>query len=357
MQGHLERRQLATLVAVGEELHFGRAAERLGLQQPALSQLIGRLEDQLGFLLFDRSSHHVRITSEGERMLVVARDVLAALQRAEELVGEIGAGAAGVLRLGATERVREQLSLMLERFHDGHPGVEVRVAAMETQAKLQGLLDGELDAALVRSTPSFPGIDILELWRERLVAVLSRRHPLADSAEVSLGELAAYPVILASAERNRWAREHAERLFAGVGATPVLGPAYSTLQEALAMIAGSNAWMIVHASVAEREGSASVVSRLLRDPAAEGPVSLGIAGVATGRAGQSRCAQKRRGRLSRPPVPELVGGDGRAGVRAAARYAAAASSPRSRSARSDSPRLAASSTVVSSGSSNTNVSR
>ena len=79
MRGLLDRRQLNALVAVGEELHFGHAAERLGIQQSALSQLVRRLEEQVGFPLFDRSSHHVRLTLEGERMLVVARDALVAL--------------------------------------------------------------------------------------------------------------------------------------------------------------------------------------------------------------------------------------------------------------------------------------
>lgn len=262
------------MIAVADELHFGRAAERLGLQQSALSQLIARLEDQLGFRLFDRSSHHVRITPEGERMLGAARDALDALQAAEATAAEIGAGRAGVLRLAATEGLREELSLILQRFHEDHPRVEVRVVAMATPEKLRALLDGGLDAALFRGALSIEGIDTLELWRERLVAVMSRRHPLADGADASIRELANYPVILASGERSPWAREHAERLFAGAGARPVPGPAYSTLQETLAMIAGSEAWTIVHRSVAEHEGSISVVARPLPGPDAEGPVCL-----------------------------------------------------------------------------------
>jgi DNA-binding transcriptional LysR family regulator len=282
VRGHLERRQMAALVAVGEELHFGRAAARLGLQQSALSQLIARLEDQLGFLLFDRSSHHVRITPAGERMLTAARDVLRAVETAEELAARIGAGGSGTLRLAATEGIREELGLMLQRFHDHHAGVEVRVVAVHTAAKLHGLLDGGLDAALFRGAPRVEGVDALELWRERLAAVVSRRHPLAGGTDVSIADLARYPVILASRERNPWAREHAERLFAEARATPVLGPTYSTLQETLAMIAGSEAWTILHSSVAEHESSASVLARRLSDPDAEGPVTLAWRSLDTG---------------------------------------------------------------------------
>ena len=114
---------------LGEELHFGRAAERLGLQQSALSQLIVRLEDQVGFLLFDRSSHHV-VTPAVERMLTVARDALRALDHAEEVAALIRAGASGALRIAATEGVGEQLGVILQRFHGRHPDVEVRVVAM-----------------------------------------------------------------------------------------------------------------------------------------------------------------------------------------------------------------------------------
>src|ERR1700752_786766 len=113
MPSRLDRRQLTALLAVGEELHFGRAAERLGLQQSALSQLVRRMEDRLGFLLFDRSSHHVQLTPEGERLLGVARDALAAMTRVDEAASEIAAGFSGTLRLGATEGVREQLHVVL----------------------------------------------------------------------------------------------------------------------------------------------------------------------------------------------------------------------------------------------------
>jgi DNA-binding transcriptional LysR family regulator len=163
LRGHLERRQLAAVVAVAEELHFGRAAERLGVQQSALSQLIARLEDQLGFLLFDRSSHHVRITPEGERMLAVARDVLRALDTAEAVAAQLGAAGSGTLRLAATEGVREELGLVLQRLHEQHPRVDVRVVALQTPAKLQALRDGGLDAALFRGAPRAEGIDTMEL--------------------------------------------------------------------------------------------------------------------------------------------------------------------------------------------------
>jgi DNA-binding transcriptional LysR family regulator len=282
VRGLLDRRQLNALVAVGEELHFGRAAERLGMQQSALSQLVRRLEEQVGFPLFDRSSHHVRLTVEGERILVVARDALAALSRVDDVAVEIAAGASGTLRLGTTEGVRDQLHLILERFRERHPDVEVRLLTLRMTEKVRGLLDGELDAALVRAATGIQGLDILELWREPLVAVLSRHHPLATREQLSVAELAAYPIIMNPRGRNPWAADQVEGMFVAAGAEWVLGPAYGSLREAVAMIAGSQAWMVVRRSVATQERSPLLVSVPLSDPTAVGRVSLAWRSLDTG---------------------------------------------------------------------------
>jgi DNA-binding transcriptional LysR family regulator len=281
---------LGALLAVGEELHFGRAAERLGMQQSALSQLVRRMEDQLGFLVFDRSSHHVRLTGEGERMLIVARDALAALVRVDELAAEIAAGSSGTLRLGTTEGVRDQLHAILERFHEHHSDVEVRLFAMRTSEKVRALLEGELDAALMRAADKIEGLDLLELWSERLVAMLSRRHPLAGSDRLSIGELSVYPVIFNRADRNPWAHDQTMRMFAAAGVEPVVGPPYTTLREAVALITGSQAWMLARGSVAEQEGSALLVSRPLVDPSAVGRVNLAWRTVDTGPVARSLVA-------------------------------------------------------------------
>lgn len=281
--GPLERRQLAAVLAVAEELHFGRAAERLGFQQSALSQLIRRVEERLGFLLFDRSSHHVRVTAEGQQIVSVARDALAALGRADELAGDIAAGRLGRLRIGTTAGACEQLYLILGRFHDRRPAVEVRLSRMDAPAKLRALLTGEIDVAFVRGPAAgAEEIDVLELWQERSVVMLSRRHALAARDELSIAELSPYPVMLASRERHRRTREYVDKLFAAAEVEPVLGPPYTTLEEALAFVACTSAWTIVASSVAARERSASVVSIPLRDPDAVVPVSLAWPSVGAG---------------------------------------------------------------------------
>ena len=104
--------------------------------------------------------------------------------------------------------------------------------------------------------------------------MLSRRHPLAPRERLSVAELAPYPILLSPRERNPWAREQVEEIFAAADAELVLGPDYGSLREAVAMIAGSQAWMVARESVAAQERSALLVSRPLTDPTAVGHVSL-----------------------------------------------------------------------------------
>src|SRR5712672_3278690 len=123
MGNGVELRQLTYFVAVAEELSFGRAAERLHIVQPAVSQEIRRLERELGVPLFDRSSRHVRLTAAGERLLPEARAVLAAAGR----VREVAAGADGILRVGTSQGLGERLDRALEELRTTAPGLQVRL--------------------------------------------------------------------------------------------------------------------------------------------------------------------------------------------------------------------------------------
>jgi hypothetical protein len=120
--------------------------------------------------------------------------------------------------------------------------------------------------------------------------MLSRRHPLAGSDRLSIGELSVYPVIFNRADRNPWAHDQTMRMFAAAGVEPVVGPPYTTLREAVALITGSQAWMLARGSVAGQERSALLVSRPLVDPSAVGRVKLAWRTVDTGPVARSLLA-------------------------------------------------------------------
>jgi len=112
----MELRQLAAFVAVTDELHLGRAAARLGVVQPAVSQLVRRLERELGVVLFERSSHHVALTGAGAELLPGARRVLSASEEFAAAAPALARGEQGELRIGTTEGAGANLNLLLARF-------------------------------------------------------------------------------------------------------------------------------------------------------------------------------------------------------------------------------------------------
>jgi len=183
----MELRQLRYFVVVAEELHFGRAAERLTIVQSAVSQQIGRLERELGVELFDRSARRVRLSAAGEAFLPGAREVLAAEQRALDLVGGFVAARETVLRVGTSQGMGVRLEQVLEALERNAPGVHVELASAPPQERLRRVADREWDAAFVRGEVETPeGVRQIPVWQDELVVALPARHPLAGTDAVDL---------------------------------------------------------------------------------------------------------------------------------------------------------------------------
>lgn len=181
----VELRALQYFVTVAEELHFGRAAERLRIVQPAVSQQITRLERELGVRLLERTSRRVRLTGAGERVLAAARETLAAAARVRVVAGESSAA----LRIGAMSCVTPRLDRALTRMRAGERPAEPILVDLPVPARLDAVRDGELDLALVRGVVTAPGVTVVRAWSEPLHAVLSRDHRAAGKPAVSLLDL------------------------------------------------------------------------------------------------------------------------------------------------------------------------
>lgn len=183
----MELRALRYFVTVAEELHFGRAAERLSIAQPAVSQQVARLERELGVRLLDRSPRHVRLTEAGRRVLDTARDALAAAERVRAAAGE---PTPTVVRIGTAAGLTARLERGIDVLRGRSPAFEVVLIDLPVAARLGALRRGELDLALARGVASAPGLRVLPTWSEPLHAVVSSHHPAAGCATVSIANLA-----------------------------------------------------------------------------------------------------------------------------------------------------------------------
>ncbi|MEW2356241.1 LysR family transcriptional regulator [Spirillospora sp. NPDC029432] len=205
----MEFRHLAGFVAVAEELHFGRAAARLHIAQPPLSQQIRQLESELGVQLFERSTRSVRLTSAGQAFLEPARKVLADLdvaRRAAQAGGRGEVGRVGVGFAGASSH--ETLPVLTKAVRARHPGIELVLRGQTYSGEaLARVADGEDDLGFVRLPVRREGVAVRLIEREFLVAALPAEHPLARHHEIRLPDLAGEPFVTFPGTRGSAVRD------------------------------------------------------------------------------------------------------------------------------------------------------
>ncbi|WP_370966304.1 LysR family transcriptional regulator [Amycolatopsis sp. cg9] len=270
----MELRQLRYFVAVAEELHFGRAAERLHIVQPAVSQQVRRLERELGVPLFERTTRAVSLTEAGGRFLPHARAVLAAADRAADSVAEFRS-AGPLVRLGTSEGLGDRLDVLLTEFTRRAPEVPVELVHAPTAQRLQRVRDGSLDATIVRGDRPAPGLDFSLLWTDEVLVALPATHPLAESAVVPFASLASLPARLSPPERNRPLYELVVSCCREAGFEPLLGKEFTTAQDTLGTLRfGRPHWTVFYRAHANLLPVPGVVFRPLRDPAPAMPTYL-----------------------------------------------------------------------------------
>jgi DNA-binding transcriptional LysR family regulator len=273
----VELRALRYFVTVAEELHFGRAAERLHVAQPAVSQQLARLERELGVRLLDRSPRRVRLTEAGRRVLDAARGALAAAEQVRFAAG----AAAGTMRIGTAAGFTTRLERGIDALRDAAPPFDVVLVDLPLAARLTALRAGELDLALARGVVSAPGLRVLPAWTEPLVAVVSRHHPAADRAAVGAAELAGGALRVP-------ARQHDPSLHDALttaGVRPRLGRPVGTLQDTVVEVGSDpHSWTVLPA-----EQAAELRSTRVRAIPLKPPVTI-IGSVVLPDALPSRCA-------------------------------------------------------------------
>ncbi|MBS46031.1 MAG: LysR family transcriptional regulator [Nocardioides sp.] len=188
----MELRHLRYFVAVAEECHFGRAAERLHIAQPPLSQQVKQLEAELGVQLLTRTTRRVELTPAGERFLERARDVLTRVEDAAAEARLVADGLDGRVAIGLTGSATYELLPTLSRaLRAGLPDVEADLRGeLLTPEQEAMLLAGEIDLGVLRPPVVDETLVVRTVRRERLVAVLPEGHPLAAAERVSVADLA-----------------------------------------------------------------------------------------------------------------------------------------------------------------------
>jgi DNA-binding transcriptional LysR family regulator len=189
----MELRQLRYLVAIAEERSFTRAAAREHIAQPALSQQIRRLENEVGLTLVERTTRRVSLTGAGEMLVPRARRVLLELEAAQAELQALRGVDTGLVRIGAMHTMGPvDLSLALAIFHQRHPGVELTVREQSSEELAEMLRDDELDLAFLSVTERVEshGLGLYQLVSEELVLIMARDHRLCERRKVRMGELA-----------------------------------------------------------------------------------------------------------------------------------------------------------------------
>jgi DNA-binding transcriptional LysR family regulator len=217
----MDLRQLRCFIAVAEELHFGRAAERLGLAPPALSRQISALEDELGVSLLTRTTRQVALTRAGLIMLEEAKAILVRMERASRSVREASLASSKVLRVGAIDAASSSfVPEALVTFRSRHPGIEIKFVEAMTAPLVQMLEAGKLDLALLRP-PRKPTDCAFEVLRvERPIVVLSENHPLAAREHLTMQDLVGEPFVVPSKRIRPFAYDLVMAYFESVGAVP-----------------------------------------------------------------------------------------------------------------------------------------
>ncbi|GAB2583287.1 LysR family transcriptional regulator [Dyella jejuensis] len=223
---NIELRHLRYFVAVADTLHFGKAAERLGMSQPPLSQQIRQLEDAVGAHLLTRTNRRVALTEPGRLFLQEARDILARMERATELAQRAQRGELGELRIGFTRTtpLSQDIPRAIFAFRQRFPAVHLQLEEMNSLQQIDALLERRLQVGILRPGILPKSLLSRRLFRDPLVAVLRLDHPalkrLGARGKLPTKALAQEPFVVFARSAGVGVYEHVLALCRDAGFAP-----------------------------------------------------------------------------------------------------------------------------------------
>lgn len=262
----MEFRHLRCFVAVAEELHFARAAERLHIEQSPLSRAIKELEYDLSAQLFERTTRSTRLTWAGKVFLEDVRRIFAAIDQAKSNVAAAVTGFHGTLRIALSDTFSpSRLASLLARCRVEEPDVRIRLFQVPLAEQLKGLRSDLYDAGFAQNADVGEGILAEPVWTDPLVAIVPSRHPLLTHKHVPLESLVAFPLILCRPEVCEGSSRQIERVLKTPDIKPKIAEHVVTHDLLLTLVAAGYGVGITSASQIDAARHPDVVVRPLAE--------------------------------------------------------------------------------------------
>jgi len=260
----MELRHLRCFLAVAEELHFARAAEKLHIEQSPLSRAIKELEEELGVRLFDRTTRSTRLTRAGKIFLEHVPRVFIALEQARQSVNAVAAGYQDQLRVALSDGITpSRLSALLAQCRQEEPDVEIRLFEMPLSQQIRGLHDDLYDVGFAQSAEVGDGIVAEPAWSDPLMVVVPARHPLLVHKRIPLNEVLRYPLVMCDPQSCEGYGQQIARILRRVDADPLIAEHVTSLELMLTLVSAGYALALIGASQIIACQNSGVVGRPL----------------------------------------------------------------------------------------------
>ncbi len=260
----MELRHLRCFLAVAEELHFARAAERLHIEQSPLSRAIKELEEELGVVLFARTTRSTRLTRAGKLFLDHVPRVFAALQQARDSTKAAANGFHGQLRIALSDGITpSRLPALLALCRQEEPEVEIRFFEVPLSQQIKGLNDDLYDVGFARADEVGDGIVALPVWNDPMMVAVPARHPLLAHKRIPLEELLRYPLVLCDPQACEGHARQVDRVLHRVDMEPLVVERVASCDLMMALVSAGFALGLTGASHIAASQEQGVVARSL----------------------------------------------------------------------------------------------
>jgi DNA-binding transcriptional LysR family regulator len=234
----MELRHLRCFLAVAEELHFARAAEKLHIEQSPLSRAIKELEEELGILLFVRTTRSTKLTHAGRLFLEHVPRVFVALQQARDSVKAAANGFRGQLRVALSDEISpSRFSSFLALCRQEEPEVEIRLFEVSLSQQIKGLHDDLYDVGFAQSDEVGDDVVAIPAWSDPLVVAVPERHPVLSHKRIPLEELLRYPLVLCDPQACEGHARQVERFLRQAGVEPLVAEQVASCDLMMALVA------------------------------------------------------------------------------------------------------------------------